>query len=58
MSVKVALFSHNDAYELVETVNDFCKDKKVVDIKFCDDRNAMLNEMEKHNGEAYERRKQ
>ena len=34
MSVKVALFSHNDAYEIVDTVNDFCKDKKVVDIKY------------------------
>lgn len=33
MSVKVALFSSNDAYNLIDTVNDFCKDKKVIDIK-------------------------
>lgn len=33
MSVKVALFSSNDAYNLIDTVNDFCKDKKVMDIK-------------------------
>lgn len=34
MSVKVALFSHNDAYEMVDMVNDFCKDKNVIDIKY------------------------
>ena len=34
MSVKVALFSSNDAYNLIDTVNDFCKDKKVIDIKY------------------------
>jgi patatin-like phospholipase/acyl hydrolase len=34
MSVKVALFSHNDAHNLIDTVNDFCKDKKVIDIKY------------------------
>lgn len=34
MSVKVALFSHNDAHNLIDSVNDFCKDKKVIDIKY------------------------
>lgn len=34
MSVKVALFSSNDTYSLIDTVNDFCKDKKVIDIKY------------------------
>lgn len=34
MSVKVALFSYNDAHNLIDTVNDFCKDKKVIDIKY------------------------
>lgn len=35
MSVKVALFSYNYYdYNLIDTVNDFCKDKKVIDIKY------------------------
>lgn len=34
MSIKVALFSYNDGYILVDTVNDFCKDKKVIDINY------------------------
>ena len=34
MSVKVALFSHNNAYELVDIVDGFCKDKNVIDIKY------------------------
>lgn len=34
MSVKVALFSYNDAHNLTDKVNDFCKDKKVIDIKY------------------------
>lgn len=34
MSVKVALFSDNDAYKIVNMVNDFCKDKNVIDIKY------------------------
>lgn len=34
MSVKVALFSDNDAQNLIINVSDFCKDKKVIDIKY------------------------
>lgn len=34
MSVKVALFAVNDDYKKVDIVNDFCKDKKVIDIKY------------------------
>ena len=34
MSVKVALFSYNNAHNLIDTVNDFCKDKNVIDIQY------------------------
>lgn len=34
MSVKVALFSDNDASKIINMVNNFCKDKNVIDIKY------------------------
>ncbi len=34
MSVKVKIISCNDGNRLMEAVNDFCKDKIVIDIKF------------------------
>ena len=34
MSVKVAFFLDNYAYKTVNMINDFCKDKKVIDIKY------------------------
>lgn len=34
MSVKVKIIACNDGIRLMESVNDFCKDKSVIDIKF------------------------
>lgn len=34
MSVKVKIISCDDGNRLMEAVNDFCKDKSVIDIKF------------------------
>lgn len=34
MSVKVKIIAVNDGNRLMEAVNDFCKDKNVIDIKF------------------------
>lgn len=34
MSVKVKIISCDDGNRLMEAVNDFCKDKIVIDIKF------------------------
>lgn len=34
MSVKVKIIACNDGSRLMELVNDFCKDKSVIDIKF------------------------
>lgn len=34
MSVKVKIIAFNDGNRLMEAVNDFCKDKIVIDIKF------------------------
>ena len=34
MSVKVKIIAINDGNRLMEAVNDFCKDKNVIDIKF------------------------
>lgn len=43
---KVAVFSHQNAYEFQKAVNEFIKDKYVIDIKYC----PVLMPMEYTNG--------
>ena len=41
MSVKVKIIAYNDGRRLMELVNDFCKGKNVIDIKF---QSLLINE--------------